>query len=156
MSDKTFWNGEPCEARQVRVIVGHPLKPTWWCAHLQDTERTAVQVAQQGQVFFLDNEDGTGWRKVTDGMGLPYFPHNSLPDDSQVIAVIVPIQNNRTITWFVQSPDAGAPDCLCSYCGSVISDEDVPPIRMWNEKADLEARFHIDCWHAFSKLMKES
>jgi len=151
----TFWNGEPCEARQVRVIVGTPLKPTWWCAHLQDKERAAVQVAQHGQVFYLDNEDGSGWRKVTEGRGMPNYPHSSLPNDSQVIAVVVPIKNNRTITWFVHSPDAGDPDCLCSYCGMVISDEDVPAIRQWNEKADLEARFHIDCWNKVDRLMKE-
>jgi len=81
----TFWNGEPCEARHVRVIVGKALRPTWWCANLEGTERLAIEVKQHGQVFFLDNADSSGWRKVTEGRGMPNFPHSSLPGDSTVV-----------------------------------------------------------------------
>ena len=48
----TYWNGEPCAARKVRVIVG--------------------------ETFYLDDEDGAGWDKVTVGRGSPRWPHSSL------------------------------------------------------------------------------
>ena len=82
---ETFWNGEPCEARHVRVIVGTPLRPTWWCAPLEGKEWMAVEVKQHGKVFFLDNTDGSGWRKLTEGRGMPNYTHRSLPADSKVI-----------------------------------------------------------------------
>ena len=51
------------------------------------------------------------------------------------------------ITWFKDSPFPGEPDCICSLCGELIPEEDVP-IRMWTEKHKpaLEARFHEDCF----------
>lgn len=75
----TYWNGEPCEARVVRVIVGSSLKPTWWCADLEGTEREAVEVRYDGQTFYLDNENNAGWLKVTLGEGAPGWGHRSLP-----------------------------------------------------------------------------
>jgi hypothetical protein len=156
----TFWNGEPCEARIVKVIVGKPLRPSWWCADLEGKQRTAIQIAQQGQTFFIDHEDGTGWRKITEGRGMPNYPHSSLPSDSQLIGIVVPThKKGRTLTWWVDSPDAGHPECLCSWCANVISDEDVPPIRLFDDESGMEARFHIDCWNdaqtAESELAEE-
>ncbi|GAH34593.1 unnamed protein product, partial [marine sediment metagenome] len=44
------------------------------------------------------------------------------------------------------SPFAGDPDCICSLCGKVISEDDVP-IRMWNEHEPIrEIRLHWDCF----------
>lgn len=76
---KGYWNGEPCEVRLVRVIVGPSPKPTWWCADLVGTERKAVEVTYGGQTFYLDNEDGEGLMKVTTGRGSPAYGHSSLP-----------------------------------------------------------------------------
>lgn len=76
---RTFWNGEPTPARIVRVIVGPSPFPTWWCAELAGTEREAVEVDYHGDKFYLDNEDGSGWRKVTLGRGSPTWGHSSLP-----------------------------------------------------------------------------
>ena len=84
MSEKeaTFWNGQPCEARRVRVIVGPCLKSTFWHNGLEGTEREAVEVVYAGQQpFYMDNEDGSGWRKVTVGRGGPGWYHASLPVD---------------------------------------------------------------------------
>lgn len=78
LAPKTFWNGEPCSARIVRVIVGKPLAPTWWCADLEGTEREAVEVRYGNQLFYLDNENEQGWLKVTLGMGSPRYGHRSL------------------------------------------------------------------------------
>jgi hypothetical protein len=83
---KTWWNGEPCQARLVRVIVGKAALPTWWCASLEGTEREAVEI-QYGDfpLAYIDNdawddhEWGAGWRKVTTGRGSPQYGHWSLP-----------------------------------------------------------------------------
>lgn len=79
MSEQTFWNYQPTPARKVRVIVGPSPHKTWWCAELEGAEREAVEVTYGGQRFYLDNEDGEGWRKVTIGRGGPDWGHGSLP-----------------------------------------------------------------------------
>lgn len=84
----TWWNGEPTIAYKCRVIVGKSLRPTWWCADLEGVEREAVAVVYDGHKFFLDNEDGSGWRKVTTGYGSPEYRHLSLPDDSKQIEAL--------------------------------------------------------------------
>ncbi|RKX65384.1 MAG: hypothetical protein DRP42_04860 [Tenericutes bacterium] len=80
--EATYWNGEPTEATRVVVTVGKPMAPTWWCADLEGHARRAVEVVYGGETFFLDDEDGSGWAKVTEGHGSPNWPHSSLPDSS--------------------------------------------------------------------------
>lgn len=66
-------------------------------------------------------------------------------------ALTVPI---TTLHWFLDSPDAGNPACLCSVCGEVIPVE-MFPIRMyWQRDMDevLEARFHDACLGQVSTL----
>lgn len=82
---RTWWNGEPAEARIVHVVVAEPEKPTWWFAGLVGSVREAVEVTQDGQTFYIDNQGGesgftpgNGWRKVTVGRGSPQFGHASL------------------------------------------------------------------------------
>lgn len=75
---KTYWNGEKTPARRVIVEVG-PAPSGWWCASLTGTKREAVEVSCEGSVFYLDNEDGSGWDKVTIGRGSPRLGHKSLP-----------------------------------------------------------------------------
>lgn len=77
--EQTYWNGLPAKARKVRVVVGPSPRPTWWCAGLAGTEREAVEVHGDGEVFYLDNEDGSGWAKVTQGRGSPIWGHSELP-----------------------------------------------------------------------------
>jgi len=62
------------------------------------------------------------------------------------------------IRFFTDSPDAGDPACVCSYCGERIEEQEDPceddppndyegePIRMWNQE-NLEARFHLRCFN---------
>lgn len=76
---ETYWNGEPTPARVVRVIVGRSPVKTWWCADLEGTEREAVEVSYYGEKLYLDNENGSGWNKVTHGHGSPQWGHSSLP-----------------------------------------------------------------------------
>lgn len=50
------------------------------------------------------------------------------------------------IQWFSDSPDAGDPACICSWCGQVIEDDDNIPFRLFREENNTEARFHKDCF----------
>ena len=83
--EQTFWNFEFTPCRQVRVKVGSPPAPTWWCAQYEGTIRKAVEVTYHGMKFYLDDEDLSGWLKVTQGRGGPATPHRSLPDNSEVV-----------------------------------------------------------------------
>ena len=85
MDEETFWNFEQTPCRRVLVTVGKPPSPTWWCAPFEGMIRKAVEVTYNGQIFFLDNEDNSGWNKVTHSGGSPRARHRSLPDDSEVI-----------------------------------------------------------------------
>lgn len=102
MNEQTFWNGERCEARIVRVIVADdPNFRAYWARPYVGQEREAVEVVYQGRTFYLDNEAhtpgsgeaavlrqfgrepvaypaGGGWGKVTMGRGGPRSEHRSL------------------------------------------------------------------------------
>ena len=49
------------------------------------------------------------------------------------------------ITWFKDSPDAGEPACICSFCGKLLGEEEVPT-RLFNTDNNTEARFHVICF----------
>lgn len=61
------------------------------------------------------------------------------------------------LAWFDTSPDAGDPDCICSYCGFVIPKDEIP-IRL-SHKCNLqdcpcknkEARLHQACFRLLVK-----
>lgn len=53
-----------------------------------------------------------------------------------------------TIIWFKDSPDAGDPSCICSWCGKQITEEQAPAVRMFDSDANTEARFHHGCYMA--------
>lgn len=86
MAERTYWNGQPTPCRKARVIVAEPPVDTWWCAGLGGTKRNAVRVDYDGDTFYLDDEDGSGWRKVTAARGGPDAPHRSLPVACEVLA----------------------------------------------------------------------
>lgn len=50
------------------------------------------------------------------------------------------------VTWFADSPDAGDPKCLCSFCYDLITEEQAPAIRVFDTEKNLEARFHQECY----------
>ena len=82
---RTYWNGEEAPCVRVRVIVGPSPVATWWCASLEGDERAAVRVDYPGgEPFYLDDEDGSGWAKVTTGFGAPRVSHRSLPVAAEV------------------------------------------------------------------------
>lgn len=106
MGEGTFWNGEPCDARKVWVVVAEwdevEDPPDAWWRSFSGQRRAAVEVRRLDtfEVFYLDDEGydraqvysdeiaakltalgfppgpvppGTGWRKVTEGRGMPSF-----------------------------------------------------------------------------------
>ena len=48
------------------------------------------------------------------------------------------------LTWFVDSPNAGDPGCICSLCGKVIEDVETP-LRLFRERDNYELRLHKKC-----------
>ena len=48
------------------------------------------------------------------------------------------------LAWFDNLPDAGEPDCICSYCGGQI-EENTPALRIWDKVKGLEARLCEIC-----------
>jgi hypothetical protein len=53
----TYWNGAPCQARQVVVTVAdNPKVPLYWARPFPGTEREAVEVTYAGGTFYLDDE----------------------------------------------------------------------------------------------------
>lgn len=81
MPEITYWNGEPCRASKVTVRVGKALKPTYWFAGLEGQKRNAVEICYSGDCFYIDDADGSGWNKVTNGKGSPGLGHRSLEID---------------------------------------------------------------------------
>jgi hypothetical protein len=77
------WNGERVAAVRVRVVVADAQFPEYWARELVGTERAAVRVTYHGRVFYLDDEDGSGWHKVTHGGG-PGLPHRDLAVEREV------------------------------------------------------------------------
>jgi hypothetical protein len=75
---KTEWNYEPCIAIRTIVVVGDaPEFPSYWAREFIGQTRFAVRVTYNGQTFFIDDEDGSGWFKVTNGGG-PEYNHRNL------------------------------------------------------------------------------
>lgn len=78
----TFWNGKPCRARRCIVVVDKPHQSTFWYADLEGTERPAIEISKANpavtQPFYIDDEYGLGWYKVTLGKGSPGIGHRSL------------------------------------------------------------------------------
>lgn len=72
----------PCACARVLVTIGappdHDVPLAWWKG-LEGTERRAVMVVLAGQPpFFLDDENGEGWSKVTVARGMPWHGHRAI------------------------------------------------------------------------------
>lgn len=102
MTETTYWNGEPCSARKVTVVVADSGKfPSYWAKELVGTRRDAVEVTYYSRTFYLDDAEytqdgdsadyarahgiepvvakaGRGWMKVTAGHGHPRYGHSEL------------------------------------------------------------------------------
>lgn len=82
-----YWNGLPTKVRLVTGVVrehgpGDP--PLAWWKNLAGQRIEAVEVQLDGVNFgggtaYLDDRDGSGLRKVTEGHGSPRWPHRDVP-----------------------------------------------------------------------------
>jgi len=106
-ADQGYWNGLPTPVRKVTGVVPahdpdkHPPQ-AWWAGidppqevldalgikslaeNLQGQRVEAVEVVLDGVnygggIVYLDNRDGSGWRKVTEGRGSPRYADRSFP-----------------------------------------------------------------------------
>lgn len=66
---------------------------------------------------------------------------------SDPIKINIPVCH---LAWFETSPNAGDPDCICSYCGFVIPEDDVPT-RLFSQSGKLEVRLHSECLQLLMK-----
>lgn len=79
MTEKTYWNGESASARKVLItVMDDGFFPLYWAKEFVGQDRLAVEVDYNGNVFYLDDENGQGWYKVTIGKGSPRIGHRSL------------------------------------------------------------------------------
>lgn len=81
MSEETFWNFEPCEAEKVTITVAAmPEFAGYWAAEqgLVGTRHPAIKVTYKKTVFYLDDQFGKGWRKVTEEQGSPLAAHSQI------------------------------------------------------------------------------
>jgi hypothetical protein len=77
--DRTFWNGELTPCRKVFVRMASATSfPRFWGEHLLGKEVPAVEVRYGSYIFYLYDDDGSGWRKVTDGQGSPRWGHREV------------------------------------------------------------------------------
>ena len=94
---KTYWNGLPTEAeRGTAVVADAPEFPLYW-AKLEGIVGQCIPVVRVvldgvnygGGVTYLDDRDGEGWLKVTDGHGSPAYGFKTvrIADGSFIAAV---------------------------------------------------------------------
>lgn len=76
--DATYWNGEPVEARRAIGTVADAPYQRYWARPLIGQTREVVEIVTGDQRFYIDDHDGEGWRKVTEGRGSPSVPHRDL------------------------------------------------------------------------------
>ena len=83
-----YWNGLPTQVRKVTGVVPphdpevHP--PQAWWKPIVGQRVNAVEVVLDGVNYgggtiLLYDEDGSGWRKVTEGHGSPRYGHRDVP-----------------------------------------------------------------------------
>jgi len=75
------WNYQPCTATRGIVIIGTSPSPSWWCAGDKGKPHRCLRIQQDGDTFYIDDEDGSGSKKVFDEGGGPNSYHRSIPVD---------------------------------------------------------------------------
>jgi hypothetical protein len=62
----TTWDYRPCEARKCfAVVADNKMYPNYWARRHIGKVRQVVEVDTPDGKIYLDNEDGSGWMKVT-------------------------------------------------------------------------------------------
>ena len=79
--NRTFWNGEPCNAiRGTAVVADLPEFPQYWARveGIVGQRIPVVEVSYGDWKYVLDNRFGQGWLKVTKGHGSPQYGHSQV------------------------------------------------------------------------------
>lgn len=76
---KPHWNYELCEAWLGSIIVGEAQRPTFWHVPFTGQRRKCVKIKQGDEVFYIDDEDGSGYQKVFERGGGPDTHSAHLP-----------------------------------------------------------------------------
>lgn len=74
----TYWNGLSTPCVRGTLTVGEAPVPTFWWAKLTGQKVRVVRVDWMNGTFYLYDEDGSGWFKVTDGHGSPAWGHKNI------------------------------------------------------------------------------
>lgn len=74
----TYWNGEPTRAVAGTAEVADTSFPKYWARELVGQRIPVVQLDYFSEPMYLDDQDGSGWRKVTEGRGSPRLGHRNL------------------------------------------------------------------------------
>jgi hypothetical protein len=75
---KTYWNGEPCQAIKGTGEVADASFPMYWARELVGQRIPVVRVLHFDEPMDLDNRNGSGWHKVTEGHGSPRLGHRNV------------------------------------------------------------------------------
>jgi hypothetical protein len=97
---EAYWNGVEVEAQKVNIIVADDTRfPMYWARELVGTQRKALKITvtkapknadgdivevNPPEIFYIDNEDGEGLKKVTEGKGMWTYSHKSLNAEKEV------------------------------------------------------------------------
>lgn len=98
MSAATYWNGLPTPARRGTAIVADaPEFPAYWARALVGQRIRVVEVVLDGVNYgggidYLDNRDGGGWVKVTEGRGSGSYGHASVAIEPDSFTADDPLQ----------------------------------------------------------------
>ena len=80
----TYWNGLPTTAsRGTAIVADAPEFSLYWAKKLVGQRIPVVMVDLDGVNYgggttYLDNRDGQGWRKITEGRGSSTYAHGEL------------------------------------------------------------------------------
>lgn len=86
--ESTYWNGLLTLAvRGTAVVAPAPQFRDYWAKSLIGARIEVVRVdlygvVHGGGIMYIDNRDGSGWYKVTQGHGGPYYPHKQVIIDN--------------------------------------------------------------------------
>lgn len=92
-----FWNGEPAKYRALLVEIVESDKEMpllYWGRTFVGQFRQIIEVHYRPEPFYIDNEDGLGYTKVTKGLGSPPFGHRVIYGH-KIMHELLPEETNR-------------------------------------------------------------
>lgn len=79
---KGFWNGEPCIFYPIEYTVKESNVISHWFNRFVGQKRQGLKVEYDGGNFFIDNQHGDGYYKLTKGKGSVKCGHKSINFES--------------------------------------------------------------------------